>query len=70
MSEQQVLFVIAAIGGKMGRLTYPIAKPATLKGMWTREQRLYLVYSLALQENPDQEQALNLLERMKRRGYV
>lgn len=50
---------------KQGRLSsLPGFVPIRPKGMWTREQRRYLVLSVASQENPDQQRAKRILERM------
>lgn len=51
-----------------GRLeTLPGVVPIKPKGLWKREQRMYLLHSLACQPNPDRERARKLLERNTQR---
>lgn len=52
----------------MGRLSLmPGWSAVPIRGMGTREQRLYLVYSLALKPNPDQDRARAILQRMRKK---
>ena len=45
-----------------GRLTTPPGfQPLPIKGLWSREARLYFLQSLACQPNPDQARARQLL---------
>jgi hypothetical protein len=49
----------------IGRLaTPPGFNPLPWKGLGTREGRLYLLYSIACQPNPDQDRAAELITRM------